>query len=141
MDNLFVYKGSELHEGHVGSVIYPGIMKYPEWLDVEVLNYMGFVVARGTVTQSYYRKFDRMSNFELEDAFQPDMRSWGNAHAALSKEYPEFGLADFVTVVRVKIIEKLECPLMPDKATLSDFSVIEQMAPYAFTGEPKEENE
>jgi hypothetical protein len=114
MNNLFLYEGSKLfHPQDEGSVVYPGVMQYPVGLEVDVLNYMGFVVARGTVTQSYCKKFDRLSNFELEDAFHPKMRFWGNAHEALSKEYPEFGLADLVTVVRFRVDEIFECPLMP----------------------------
>jgi hypothetical protein len=113
MNNIFVYQGSTLASGQVGSVVIPGVLAYAEGSDVDILNYMGFAVARGTVTQSYCKKFDHLSSLVLEDAFNINMRSWGNAHEALSKEYPEFGLADLVTLVRFKVDEVYECPLMP----------------------------
>lgn len=124
---LIVYEGSQLSEGQVGSVIYPGPMQYPEGLEVDILNHEGRVLAEGTVTQSCFKKFDHISNYALEDAFHPCMRQWGNAHEALNKEYPEFGLADIVTLVRVRIDTLFVCPLGP-------FEPLED-----FTDQPEEE--
>jgi hypothetical protein len=119
MNNIFVYKGSTLAAGQTGSVVIPGVLQYTHGSEVSILNYMGFGIAHGTITQSYCKKFDHLSSFVLEDAFHPNMRSWGNAHEALSKEYPEFGLADLVTLVRLKVDEVYECPLMPTQDAIN----------------------